>query len=75
MNQLEQAFDDAAGPLLERCSTCGGPDPSANTFIRLGPREEIPRCPGCGDCVDHDGRTLRQPPSKCFLPIIILRSN
>ncbi len=73
MNALEQAFDDAAGPLLERCATGGGPDPNAHNFITLGPGESMPLCPECGDCVHHDGRTLRRPPGDRSLPVIILR--
>ncbi|MCP3918614.1 MAG: hypothetical protein GY711_23955 [bacterium] len=71
---LERAFDEAVGPYVEPCPTCGGPCRGANSYIKLGPGEEIPRCSECGEFVDREGQTLCQLVEGGVMPVILIRT-
>ncbi len=73
MNALEQAFDDAAGPLIEQCPACGGPSHDAPGILSLGLREVVPTCSECGKVVDKDGHTIVKILSGVVQPVIICR--
>lgn len=60
MNNLEQAFDAAAGDVPALCSTCRGPRTDLGMIVWLHRGEEIGTCPACGGATHPDGSSVRR---------------
>lgn len=55
---FRRAFDAAAGPAIDFCTTCLGPNPSAPLVVLLKTGQELPRCRRCGCVTNTDGQSL-----------------
>ena len=56
---IRRAFDQAAGPTLELCPICCGPNRCNAELPSLVLQEDepIPSCQACGDAVFQDGKS------------------
>lgn len=57
LDALERAVA-ARGLDKARCLKCGGAKPGSLGVVAVRPREEVPRCEGCGVPVGSDGKAL-----------------
>ena len=54
---IERAIENS-GFGIDRCETCGGPDPNGGRLVVVGPGEEPRRCGTCASPVDELDRAL-----------------
>ncbi len=74
MTSLERAFEDAAGPLIQVCSTCAGPSANTSNLVPLADKQDLRTCADCDGALHPDGRTaLRLDGEGGVMPVIILR--
>jgi hypothetical protein len=63
-----QRLETVHGDRLDRCGTCGSPDPDVPDFVITRDASPLPKCEECGAEFDESGRPLPAIYKRLVLP-------